>query len=214
MLFDDFAQNSSAKVLWAIRMIMLSLLFGLWSYNGFGQECLVLLLFSALIYSVSASLGAQAATTRLKAGQVRTYKLCFYLANVSLINWALAIPYSLGKSRYIERGVWLVVNLIVFAILAGVYFTDGPMRSAWGCYPPSVSWNEIGSAGICPQSSKGTYLTCNTPPVKTSAYLACQSFGWVESLGSDGIRVAILLAAVSAGVYVASIPRNFRSISD
>ena len=187
-------------------MIALAILFGIWSYSGFGWVCGGLLIFAVVIYSVSSSLGSQ----RAQEESVQSFERCFYLAHISIINWAFAVPFSLGTGKHRERGVWLFVNLITFFIIAGVIFTDGPMQKAWGCYPPSVEWDKIGSAGICPQSSKGSYLTCNTPPVKSSAYLACQSFPWVQSLGLEGIRVAILLAALSLGVYLASIGRNFR----
>ena len=209
-LFAEFQakQDRVAKVLWGTRMIALSILFGVWSYSGFGWVCGGLLIFSLVIYSVSSSLGSERAKKESKTESLGDLERPFYLAHISVINWVLAIPFSLGPGTHRERGVWLFINLVTFAIVAGVYFTDGPMRTAWGCYPPSVDWNDIGSAGICPQSPKGSYLTCNTPPVKTSAFLACQSFDWVESLGQGGIRVAILLAAISVGVYIASIRRN------
>ena len=205
-LFQEFREDGDrvAKVLWGTRMIALSVLFAVWSYSGFGWVCGGLLLFSLAIYSVSSSLGRE----RAEHESLQSMERPFYLAHISVINWVLAIPFSLGPEKRRERGVWLFINLVTFAIVAGVFFTDGPMRTAWGCYPPSVDWNDIGSAGICPQSPKGSYLTCNTPPVKTSAFLACQSFDWVESLGQGGIRVAILLAAISVGVYIASIRRN------
>jgi hypothetical protein len=208
-LYRDFVDEKVPKILWGIRMILLSICFGLWAYQGFGTACLTLLIISVVIYSVSSQLGH--ANVEAERKVVTDYELCFYLANISLINWVFAIPFSLGKGRHRQRACWIFINFLTFAIIAGVYFTDGPMRLAWGCYPPTVPWSEIGSAGICPQlKSKGTYLTCSRPPVKNSFYLACQSFPWVESLGTDAVRVAILLAALSLGVYLASIPQNIR----
>ena len=209
-LFNDFEDRVVPKVLWGTRIILLSLCFGLWAYQGFGTACLILLITSVVFYSVSAQLGHADVEDNNKFA--RDYELCFYLSNITIINWVGAVPFSLGKGKHRERAGWLFINFLAFAIIAGVYFTDGPMRQAWGCYPPTVAWDDIGKAGICPQlKSKGTYLTCSTPPVKNSFYLACQSFPWVESLGSDAVRVAMLMAALSIGVYLASIPRNLRA---
>ena len=37
-IYDDFADSDTyaARVLWGVRLIFLSLLFGLWAYQGFG----------------------------------------------------------------------------------------------------------------------------------------------------------------------------------
>lgn len=211
-LFEDFSDNthSSARILWGARMILLALLFGLWATGGFGTACIVLLIVSLVFYSISARLGQTYGKEVADGNRVEQYELCYYLACISVVNWIFAIPFAAGPGTHTERSVWLVVNFVTFAILAGVYFTDTPMKSAWGCYPPSVAWNDIGANGICPQNPKGSYLTCTKKPVKSSAFLACQHFSWVESLGMDSVRIAFLIAAVSIGVYLATIPRNFR----
>lgn len=211
-LFDDFEGNdtAAAKILWAVRMLLLSVLFGFWAVSGFGLVSVILLIVCVVFYSVSAQLGHQREKKyKDKIAKFRSQnELCYYLASISIINWVFAIPFGGGKGRHRARAVWLVINFLTFAILAGVYFTDTPMKKAWGCYPPSTPWAEIGSSGICPQSPKGSYLTCNTPPVKSSAFLACQHFDWVEGLGMEAVRFAMLLAAVSVGVYLVSIPSN------
>ena len=105
-IYDDFAESDTyaARVLWGLRLIFLSLLFGLWAYQGFGTACLVLLILSLVFYSVSSKLGQERIKTTTNLEEYRT---CFYVANISIINWVFAIPFSMGSGKHRERACWL-----------------------------------------------------------------------------------------------------------
>lgn len=190
--------------LWSLRIILLAISLGIGIHNGFTTACWATLLSAVAVYIVSMGFAAD------KVGDADVPVALFTFSCISVVNWLLAVPYGLGEGKHTERAVWLCVNLIAGLICAGYIFTDGPLKTAWGCYPPTVEWKDVGAAGVCPQNHHGSWKTCDTPPVRSSAFTACQTFDRVDHLGSGAFRAAMLITAASVGTYIVSIGRNGR----
>lgn len=211
LMLCDLVDNTSARrltSLWSIRLILIAISLGIGIHNGITTACWATFVSAVGVYIVSMGF----AIDRIKIDDPPV--AVFTFSCISIVNWLLAVPYGVGEAKHNERAVWLCVNLLAGIIVAGYVFTDGPLMSAWGCYPPTIPWSEVGAAGICPQNHHGSWRTCDTPPVRTSAFTACQTFQRVEHLGSGAFRAAMLITAASIGAYVVSIGRNRRRATE
>lgn len=207
LMLCDLVDDKSARrltSLWSIRVILLAVSLGIGLHNGFTTACWATLVAAIGVYIVSAGFAIE------KISVAEPPVAVFTFSCISILNWLLAVPFGVGDAKHTERAVWLCVNLLAGIITAGYVFTDGPLMSGWGCYPPTVPWSEVGAAGICPQNHHGSWRTCDTPPVRSSAFTACQKFDRVAHLGSGAFRAAMLITAASIGIYVVSIGRNRR----
>lgn len=206
MLCDLLDEKSARRVtsLWSIRLILLAVSLGIGLHNGLTTACWATLVAAIGVYIVSAGFVIE------KLDVTEPPVAIFTFSCISALNWLIAVPYGVGEGKHTERAVWLCVNFIVGLIVAGYVFTDGPLKTGWGCYPPTVPWSEVGAVGVCPQNHHGSWKTCDTPPVRTSAFTNCQVFDRVDHLGSGAFRAAMLITAASIGSYIVSIGRNRR----
>lgn len=207
LLLCDLVDEKSARKLtslWTVRIILLAISLGIGIHNGFTVACWATLLAALGVYIVSMGFAIE------KINDTEPPVSTFFFSCISVTNWLLATPYGIGDKKHTERAFWLCINLLAGLIFAGYVFTDGPLKTGWGCYPPTIPWSEVGAAGVCPQNHYGSWKTCDTPPVRTSAFTACQTFSRVSHLGSDAFRAAMLITVASIASYIVSIGRNRR----